>query len=121
MPGPWPGSEQPSPAWQAVVAFPTQQRCAEPPQGWQVFGIPAAPAVQASPVVQELVPPRKPQQGCPLPPQATHIPIVQRAPEAEQKPKLPPQQGWVRAPQGIPIRWQEPFMHIPAAVPPPQA
>src|SRR5262245_1104629 len=65
-------------------------------------------------------PPPKPppQQAWPEPPQATHILLVQRAPEAVQKvlPKLPPPHCCPMAPQGMPMRWQEPFMHIP---PPP--
>jgi hypothetical protein len=56
-----------------------------PPQGWQVSGMPMPPVVQAMPLWQELVPPPKPpQQGWPEPPHATHMFMVQRAPEAVQ-------------------------------------
>jgi len=60
-----------------------------PQQGWpsppQAVHMPApapasAPVAQASPVPQLPLP--KPQQACPLVPHASHIPLVQRAPEA---------------------------------------
>jgi hypothetical protein len=63
---------------------PGQQLWPEPPQGWQDAAIPIAPAMQAMPLSHELVPPPKPQQAWPEPPQATHMLLVQRAPEAVQ-------------------------------------
>ena len=64
-------------------AVPPQQDWPSPPQAvhMPVAPTPASPPKsQASPVPQ-LVPP-KPQQACPLAPHASHIPFVQRAPEA---------------------------------------
>jgi hypothetical protein len=124
MPGPVPGSLQPRPDWQVL---PGQQRWPEPPQGWQVSGMPIAPVVQARPLWHELVPPPKPpppaQQAWLAPPQATHMLLVQRAPGAVQKapPKLPPQHCCMTAPQGMPMRWHDPFMHMPVVPPPMQA
>jgi hypothetical protein len=60
------------------------------------------------------------QQGWPVPPHAAHMAMRQRVAGAVQvSPPAPPlgQQSWDRAPQGVPIFWQDPFMHIPPVEP----
>ena len=119
---------------------PPQQGCPSPPQAVHMLepAPPSAPAVvaQASPVPQLPLP--KPQHACPLVPHASHIPFVQRAPEAvhvmiENPPPpgpppapLPPpapvepQQIWPTAPQVVPVpSWQEPLLHVPVVPFPP--
>ena len=117
--GPFAGFAQASPVVQVALA---QQGWPEPPQVSHVETCPPSPAAvwQARPAVQALAPPPNPppQHSAPSVPQATHIPIAQRACDAVHIPPPPPQQGCPIAPHAVPALLHDPFMHIPSAPPP---
>jgi hypothetical protein len=95
---------------------------------------PAPPPLKLQP---SPVPQLFPQQACPLAPQASHMPLAQRLPEAVQDmlenppppgapaPPAPPaplapQQLCPTAPQAVPLAsWHDPLVHIPVMLLPP--
>jgi hypothetical protein len=90
------------------------------PQGSQVEVMPPSVACvwQVRLVVLQALPAPPVQQAAPAVPHATHLPAVQRAPEAVQVMPPPPppvvQQSWPIAPQAVPPGAHEPFVHMPS-------